>query len=87
MEEISATVGSAQGLHARPAATFVRAVAASGVPVTLVAGDRTVDAASLLAVLTLGVSHGDTVTLRTADAADLPRLESLADLLASELDR
>jgi phosphotransferase system HPr (HPr) family protein len=77
------TIASAVGLHARPAALFVQAVEASGVPVTLTKGDKTIDADSILAVMTLGAGHGDTVTL-TAD--DEGVLDSLAALLATDLD-
>ncbi|HET7725511.1 MAG TPA: HPr family phosphocarrier protein [Propionibacteriaceae bacterium] len=77
------TIASAVGLHARPAALFVQAVEAHGVPVTLTKGERTVDADSILAVMTLGAGHGDTVTL-TAD--DESVLDSLAALLERDLD-
>jgi phosphotransferase system HPr (HPr) family protein len=77
------TIASAVGLHARPAALFVQAVEASGVAVTLTKGDRTVDADSILAVMTLGAGHGDTVTL---SADDEGVLDSLATLLATDLD-
>ena len=77
------TIASAVGLHARPAALFVQAVEASGAEVTLTKGDRTVEADSILAVMTLGAAHGDTVTL-TAD--DESVLDSLAALLSRDLD-
>ena len=77
------TIASAVGLHARPAALFVQAVEASGVPVTLTKGDKTIDADSILAVMTLGAGHGDTVTLTADDEAVL---DSLAALLATDLD-
>ena len=76
-------IASAVGLHARPAALFVQAVEASGVAVTLTKGDRTVDADSILAVMTLGAGHGDTVTLTADDDATL---DSLATLLSTDLD-
>ncbi len=77
------TIASAVGLHARPAALFVQAVEASGAEVTITKGDRTVDADSILAVMTLGAGHGDVVTL---EAADESVLDSLAALLATDLD-
>lgn len=79
--------GSAAGLHARLAATIARAAAESGHTVTLeTADDRTVNAASVLLLLTLGVRAGNvlrlTVTGETADAT----ADALARLIASELD-
>jgi phosphotransferase system HPr (HPr) family protein len=83
MSSRDVTIASAVGLHARPAALFVQAVEASGVPVTLTKGDKTIDADSILAVMTLGAGHGDTVTLTADDEAVL---DSLAALLATDLD-
>jgi phosphocarrier protein len=85
MSERRVTVASPVGLHARPAAVFVRAAAATGVAVTIAKpGKDPVDARSLLAVMSLDVRHGDEVTL-TADGADAA-LDELAALLASDLD-
>jgi phosphotransferase system HPr (HPr) family protein len=77
------TIASAVGLHARPAALFVQAVEASGAEVTITKEGRTVDADSILGVMTLGAAHGDVVTLEADDEAVL---ESLAALLATDLD-
>lgn len=87
MPERRVTIGSAIGLHARPASIFVKAVAASPVPVTIgkPGGDQ-LDARSILAVLALGARHGEEVVLRAEgdDADDV--LEELALLLAQDLD-
>ncbi|KQY31251.1 MULTISPECIES: HPr family phosphocarrier protein [Nocardia] len=78
-------VGSEVGLHARPAAKLTRAVQATGVPVRIsVGGGEPVDAASVLAVMTLGADHGAEVTLH-AEGADAV-LDQLAELIASDLD-
>lgn len=82
-----AIVGSAQGLHARSAAIFVKAAERQPVPVLIGVGDRPpVQAASILAVLSLGAAHGTEVTLH-AEGEEAPRaLTELADLLARDLD-
>ncbi|WP_026554914.1 HPr family phosphocarrier protein [Arthrobacter sp. 35W] len=87
-----ATVGAAVGLHARPAAVFVRAVNQTGLPVTLAKGGcEAVDARSLLAVMTADFPFGCEVEL-AVDAAEVPAeevraaLDALAQLVASELD-
>jgi phosphocarrier protein HPr len=81
------TVGSKVGLHARPAALFVKAVAASGLPVTLSkSGGTPVSAASILSVLTLNVAFGDEVTLETEGSNADQVLGDLARMLESELD-
>jgi len=64
MAQVTATIASKVGLHARPAATFVKAVAEKGVPVTIAKeGGAAVDASSILGVMTLGAGFGDVVTL------------------------
>ena len=86
MSTRTVTVGSTVGLHARPAALFTQAVAAAGVPVTIAReGGDPVNAASILAVLSLGVEHGDTVVL-TTESDDDALLDSLEELLATDHD-
>jgi phosphocarrier protein HPr len=86
MPERRVTVAASVGLHARPAAVFVRAAAAAGVPLTIAKDGATpVDARSLLAVMSLDVRHGDEVVLAGGDDA-AAALDELAALLASDLD-
>lgn len=87
MAERRVNVGWAEGLHARPASIFVRAAAASGVPVTIAKGDGDpVNAASMLTVLALGVHGGEEVVLAAdAEGAD-EALDRLAKLVAEGLD-
>jgi len=86
MPERTVTIASAHGLHARPASLFVQAVTASGLPVQLTKGDKTLNAASILAVISLGINHGDQITLaadgENADAV----LDSLVELLTTDMD-
>ncbi len=81
------SIASSVGLHARPASLFVQAATATGLPVTIAkAGDDPVDALSILMVMTLGVKHGDVVTLSAdGDGADAA-LDSLVHLLSRDLD-
>lgn len=65
-----AVVTASIGLHARPAAVFVRAVTETGLPVTISkAGTADVDARSLLQVMTADFHHGCEVELNIPDAA------------------
>ena len=69
-----AIVTAAIGLHARPAAVFVRAVTATGLPVTISKDGRPgVDARSLLEVMTEDFECGCEVELAVAADA-LPGL-------------
>jgi phosphocarrier protein len=78
------SVGSRTGLHARPAAIFVEAARTAGAPVQIGRpGQPSVNAASILQVMGLGVESGDEVTL-TSDSEEV--VNHLADLLSRDLD-
>ena len=63
-----AVVAAPVGLHARPAAAFVRAVTDTGLPVTISrAGIGKVDARSLLQVMTADFPQGCEVELSVSD--------------------
>jgi phosphocarrier protein HPr len=80
-------VGSASGLHARPAKIFVEAAAAAPVKVTIqVAGKKPVPAKSMLSVLALGAKQGTEVTLAADGEGAGQALDDLAALLAKDLD-
>ena len=80
-------VASSVGLHARPAALLAEAVDDSGVDVTIAFDGEEADAASLLEIMTLGVGHGDEVTLSTDDDNVGAVLDSLVELLSRDLDK
>ena len=85
--ERTVTIASSVGLHARPAALFVQAATATGLPVHInKVGEEPVDARSILGVMALGAKHGEEVVLTAdgegADAA----LDGLVELLSRDLD-
>lgn len=87
MSERTVTVASSVGLHARPASLFAQAAAKVGVPVTLTnAAGKSVNAASILGVLSLGVGHGETVTISAEGDGAEEALDTLEQLLSTDLD-
>jgi len=82
---IRLTINNPSGLHARPAALFVRSAGAFGASIRLSntsRGTGPADAKSILAVLGLGVSRGHEIELvAEGDDADTA-LEVLRDLIA-----
>ncbi|TFB98422.1 MULTISPECIES: HPr family phosphocarrier protein [unclassified Cryobacterium] len=87
MIERTVRIGSANGLHARPAKLFTKAAADSGVKVTIEkAGGKAVNAASILAVISLGLGNGDEVTIATVDDGASATLDTLVSLLAADHD-
>ncbi len=84
MPSNTVAVGSAIGLHARPAALIAQAASQLGVPVTLATeGGEPVDAGSALMIMTLGAGHGDQVTVESDDEAALARI---TELVQADLD-
>ena len=89
MPERTVTIASKVGLHARPAAIFVKAASEQPVKVSVVkvgSGADPVDAASILGVMTLGAEFGDEVLLRAEGEGAEDALEELVALLSRDLD-
>ncbi|HHU68170.1 HPr family phosphocarrier protein [Corynebacterium sp.] len=88
MASKTVTVGSAVGLHARPAAIVADAAAEydDEILLTLVGDEdgEEADAASSLMIMALGAEKGDQVTV-TSDNADA--VEKIAALIESDLDK
>ncbi|MGJ9407300.1 HPr family phosphocarrier protein [Nesterenkonia aurantiaca] len=84
MIERTAVIAAAAGLHARPAAAFAYAAAELPVPVEIAkasAPELSVQADSLLGVMSLDVAQGDRVVLRATGAGAEQSLETLVQLL------
>lgn len=80
MPSKTVTVGSAVGLHARPAAVISEAVVTAGVPVTIaVEGGDPVDAGSALMIMTLGAGNGAQVIVTSDDEAVLAQIAGLVE--------
>ena len=87
MPERIVTVASRVGLHARPAAVFVKAASAAPVPVTIAKeGKDPVSARSILAVLGLDVRQGDRVTIAADGSGAEATLDELEALLSADLE-
>jgi len=70
-----------QGLHARPAALLARRAKSFGAQISLTAHGRIADARSVVAIMALGVRHGDEVILRAeGDEAAQALASTLAGL-------
>jgi phosphocarrier protein HPr len=87
MPERTVTIASSVGLHARPASLFSQAAGKSGAKVTLTSpAGKSVNAASILGVLSLGIGHGDQVVLAAEGDNAEAALDELATLLETDLD-
>ncbi len=83
MPSFTHTITDEVGLHARPAALFVRAAAGFSATITVARGDRSADAKSLLEVLQLEAGRGAVITV-TAEGPDAEAaLDALRGVLAA----
>lgn len=79
------TLVSKSGLHARPAAIFVQKAKEFQSEIALSKGDKSVNAKSILSVLSLGAEQGDQVLLKVnGDDAEMA-LQALTALLERDL--
>ena len=89
MAELTLAVRNPSGLHARPAAEFVRLAASFAADVRLANVSRDAgawaDAKSILDVLSLGVSAGNEIRVRAEGPDAEHALQALSELVASEL--
>jgi phosphocarrier protein HPr len=84
MPSKTVAVGSAVGLHARPAQLISEAVEELDVEVLLgIPGDEPVDASSSLLIMTLGAGPGDLVEVTSDDQA---ALDAIAAMVEKDLD-
>jgi phosphocarrier protein HPr len=84
MHSITVTVGSAVGLHARPAAIIAEAAGALDSTIKVgIPGGNAVDASSSLLIMTLGAGKGASVEVSGDDSA---AVQKIADLVAQDLD-
>lgn len=87
MASRTVTVGSAVGLHARPAAIVADAAAEfdDEILLTLVGDEdgEEADAASSLMIMALGAEKGDQVTVTSGNSA---AVDKIAELIEQDLD-
>ena len=85
MKTFDYTIKDAMGIHARPAGLLVKEAAKYESKVSLTKDGKTVDAARLMAVMSLGVKQGQTVTV-TVEGADEESNEADAQSVCICLD-
>jgi len=79
MPRITLTIKHSDGLHARPASLFVQTVNKFNCEVVVICGNRSVNAKSIIGVLSLGANHGSVIEI-VAEGIDA---EAVLDALQS----
>ena len=83
MVEKSVQISNKTGLHARPASRFVQEASRYASEITVSKAGRTVNAKSMISVLSLGANCGSEILIRTTGIDEVPAMDSLVALLAS----
>jgi phosphotransferase system HPr (HPr) family protein len=78
---VERTVVAGHPLHARPASLLIHVAREYEASVKLVAGEREADASSILAVMTLDVGTGDTVSVRAEGPDAAAAVEAVVERL------
>ncbi len=86
MLERTVTIANRVGLHARPAAEFVKLAARFQCDVKLEKDELVVDGKSIMGVMMLAAEHGSSVTVRTDGTDEAEAMERLAAFLESDLE-
>ena len=82
MVEREAIVVPEEGLHARPAAQFVKAAKGFSSDITVIKGDTKANAKSSLNLMTLGATKGDKLIIRAEGEDEEAAAEALAELIS-----
>lgn len=85
MIETEVVVDLDSGLHARPAANFVRLASTYACEITIRKGDKEVNAKSILGVLSLAVEKGSKVVICCDGDGEQEASEKLTSILHGEV--
>ncbi len=84
MVEKETTVGPEAGLHARPAAQFVKTAKGFSSEITVIKGEKEANAKSPLKVMTLAAKKGDEITIRANGEDAEEAVDALVELISQE---
>jgi len=76
------TIVNRKGMHARPAASFVKLASQFDCKIRVHGGDKNVDGKSIMGMMMLAASHGTQITIDTDGADELNAIDSLSNLIA-----
>ena len=84
MVEKETTIGTQDGLHARPAAQFVKTAKGFSSEIMIVKGDKEANAKSSMKIMTLGAKKGDEVVIRAEGNDAEEAVEALVELISQD---
>lgn len=85
MEEGKTVILNDTGLHARPASLFVKKASEFNSDVKIIAGDKEVNAKSIMSVMSLGADKGTNVTIRAKGTDEKQAVKVLIKFIKEDL--
>ncbi|MFM1652500.1 HPr family phosphocarrier protein [Brevibacillus sp. B_LB10_24] len=82
--EKQVTIQNQTGLHARPAAEFVKTASKFQAEITLIKGEKVINAKSVIGVMSLAASKGTVLTLKAEGPDAAEAIEALSNLIDSK---
>lgn len=86
MQQVTLVVHHEVGLHARPAAVFVKTAKGFVSDISVVKDEREVNAKSILSILTLGVNKGAEITIKAEGEDEQGAVRALQELVESNFE-
>jgi phosphocarrier protein HPr len=84
MVEKETTIGPQEGLHARPAAQFVKTAKGFSSEIMIVKGDKEANAKSSMKIMTLGAKKDDEVVIRAEGDDAVEAVEALVEFISQD---
>lgn len=82
MVEKETTIGPEEGLHARPAAAFVKKAKQFNSEIVVIKGKREANAKSSMKIMTLAAKKGDKITIRAEGGDAQEAIDSLVNFIS-----
>lgn len=81
--ERTVKINNPSGLHARPAAVLVQKASTFPCEITLIKGEKRVNAKSIMSVIALGIGLNEQVSIMTVGEKEEEALQVIGDFLES----
>lgn len=86
MKKFTYTITDPVGIHARPASMLVQKVKElDGVTVTITKGEKSVNVLRLMALMSMGIKQGDTVTVSVEGGQEESAVQTLEEYFKNNL--
>lgn len=85
MKTFTYTITDKLGIHARPAGMLAKTAKALDSTITVTKGEKSADAAKLIALMSLGAKCGDTITITVSGGDEEASEKAMADFLKDNL--